>query len=160
MGESPIQMAGSQGSPVVDTPHARHQPGTFDTCSYFYPSHEAWEGGDYNSHPAAQRHWIFAWGTAHSPCAASLTPTGIMPPVPRMAHYRSFPRPHNPCSCHSGLSLPPGSFLGPTGLGWVPPSRSHHLISLGCTCFLACLHQSDLLEGRDLVLLKTRRTEK
>lgn len=111
MGESPIQMAGSQGSPVVDTSRARHQPGTFDTRSYFYPSHEAWEGGDYNSHPAAQRHWIFAWGTPHSRCAASLTPTGIMPPVPRMAHYRSF----HPSPTHTQLLLLP--------LRTQPPSR-------------------------------------
>lgn len=45
MGESPIQKAGPQQFPVVSTSCARSQLGTFDTHSYFYFSHNAWEGG-------------------------------------------------------------------------------------------------------------------
>lgn len=61
MGESPAPKEGSQRSPVVSTSRARSQLGTSDTRPYFYSSHEAWDGGDYNSHLAdgeteAQRH--------------------------------------------------------------------------------------------------------
>lgn len=168
MGESPIQKAGPQRSPVVSTSSAGSRLGTSDTRASFHLSHEAWEGGDCNYHPTygeteAERHAILAWGTPvmtqtpHSQYPAALTPKGIMSSVSRKAHYPTF-CPQHP-SPASRLSLSSRQLSWPSEPGRCPP-LSQHSMSPSCNCFLARLHQPELLQGRALVLLNTHRMDK
>lgn len=67
-------------------------------------------------------------------------PKGIMFPVPRMAHHPCFHPHHTPLLRLRTQPPPPGSFPGSTQLGqMLPPPPSQHVLSSGCTFFLACL---------------------